>query len=47
MKMRKAIGFAMFWFALGMFIMLFLTNNLIAVLIIFILLLLGYQLFSC
>lgn len=43
--MKKKIGFAMFWIAVGMFIMLFLSNNLIAVLIIFILLLLGYQLF--
>lgn len=43
--MKKTIGFAMFWIAVGMFIMLFLSNNLIAVLIIFILLLLGYQLF--
>lgn len=43
--MKKTIGFAMFWMAVGMFIMLFVTNYLIAVLIIFILLLLGYQLF--
>ena len=43
--MKKTIGFAMFWMAVGMFIMLFVSNYLIAVLIIFILLLLGYQLF--
>ena len=43
--MKKTIGFAMFWTAVGMFIMLFVSNYLIAVLIIFILLLLGYQLF--
>lgn len=43
--MRKTIGFAMFWVAVGMFIMLFITKHLIAVLIIFILLLLGYLLF--
>lgn len=43
--MKKTIGFAMFWLAVGMFIMLFVSNYLIAVLIIFILLLLGYQLF--
>ncbi len=43
--MKKTIGFALFWTAIGMFIMLFLHNTLIAVLIIFILLLLGYQLF--
>lgn len=43
--MKKTIGFAMFWMAVGMFIMLFISNYLIAVLIIFILLLLGYQLF--
>ncbi len=43
--MKKTIGFAMFWMAVGMFIMLFISNHLIAVLIIFILLLLGYLLF--
>lgn len=43
--MKKTIGFAMFWMAVGMFVMLFISSYLIAVLIIFILLLLGYQLF--
>ncbi len=43
--MKKTIGFAMFWMAVGMFLMLFISNHLFAVLIIFILLLLGYQLF--
>ena len=43
--MRRMIGFAMFWIAVGMFIMLFLSSHVIAVLIIFILLLLGYQLY--
>lgn len=43
--MKKTIGFALFWMGVGMFLMLFINNCLIAVLIIFILLLLGYQLF--
>lgn len=43
--MRKMIGFILFWIAIGMTIMLFLDNGVIAVLIILLCLILGYNLF--
>ncbi|MFR7992398.1 MAG: hypothetical protein ACLU61_05590 [Lachnospiraceae bacterium] len=45
--MRRVMGFACFWLACGMMIMLFMENIFIAVLIIIILLLVGYNLFCC
>ncbi|MCI9080498.1 MAG: hypothetical protein K1W15_05085 [Lachnospiraceae bacterium] len=43
--MRKMAGFILFWIAIGMTIMLFLNNGIIAVLIILLCLILGYNLF--
>lgn len=45
--MRRLIGFVLFWIAIGMAIMLFLHSKLLGLIIIFLLLLLGYNLFSC
>ncbi len=45
--MKKILGFGCFMIAVGMFIMLFLDNVFVAVIIIGILLLVGYNLFCC
>lgn len=45
--MNKILGFGCFMIAVGMFIMLFLDNVFVAVIIIGILLLVGYNLFCC
>ncbi|WOO36360.1 hypothetical protein R2R35_21625 [Anaerocolumna sp. AGMB13020] len=45
--MKRMIGFILFWIAVGMTIMLFITNGIIAVCIIILLLILGYNLFAC
>ena len=45
--MKKILGFGCFMIAVGMFIMLFLENVFVAVIIIGILLLVGYNLFCC
>ncbi|MDO4166645.1 MAG: hypothetical protein Q4D32_04505 [Eubacteriales bacterium] len=45
--MRQMIGFILFWIAIGMTIMLFLDNGFLAVLIILLCLILGYNLFCC
>ncbi|MDF2868456.1 MAG: hypothetical protein K0R05_31 [Anaerocolumna sp.] len=45
--MKRMIGFILFWIAVGMTIMLFITNGIIAVCIIILLLILGYNLFTC
>ena len=45
--MKKMLGFACFMIAVGMFIMLFVENVFVAVIIIGILLLVGYNLFCC
>lgn len=44
---KKMIGFGCFMIAVGMFIMLFLDNNFVAIIFIAILLLVGYNLFCC
>lgn len=44
--MKKVIGFAMIWFAIGMFLMIILPNA-IGLLITFLCLAVGYKLFSC
>lgn len=41
--MRHMIGFILFWIAIGMTIMFFISNAVIAVLIILLCLVLGYQ----
>jgi len=43
--MKKMIGFILFWIAIGMTIMLFITNGIVAICIIILCLLLGYNLF--
>ncbi|MCH5268275.1 MAG: hypothetical protein J1E62_08030 [Lachnospiraceae bacterium] len=43
--MRHMIGFILFWIAIGMTIMLFIENGVIALLIIILCLVLGYNLF--
>ncbi|MBU5472810.1 MAG: hypothetical protein GX284_00515 [Clostridiales bacterium] len=45
--MRRLIGFVLFWIAIGMALMMFLHSQLLGLIIIFLLLLLGYNLFSC
>ena len=45
--MKRLIGFIFFWIAVGMAIMFFLPNEVLGILIIFVLLLLGYNLFCC
>ncbi|MCI8299070.1 MAG: hypothetical protein HFI69_01755 [Lachnospiraceae bacterium] len=45
--MKRMIGFILFWIAVGMAIMFFLPSEVLGVLIIFVLLLLGYNLFCC
>ncbi|MGF7145753.1 hypothetical protein HNQ56_004196 [Anaerotaenia torta] len=43
--MKRMFGFILFWIAIGMTIMLFITNGILAICIIILLLLLGYNLF--
>ncbi|MBU5334074.1 hypothetical protein KQI61_17920, partial [Anaerocolumna aminovalerica] len=43
--MKRMIGFILFWIAVGMTIMLFITNGILAVCIIILFLILGYNLF--
>lgn len=45
--MKRMLGFILFWIAIGMTIMLFITNGVLAILIIILLLILGYNLFAC
>jgi len=44
-NMKRMIGFILFWIAIGMTIMLFITNGIVAICIIILCLLLGYNLF--
>ena len=43
--MQRMIGFILFWIAIGMTIMFFIDNAIIAILIILLCLVLGYSLF--
>lgn len=45
--MKRMCGFILFWIAIGMTIMLFITNGLLAIIIILLCLILGYNLFIC
>ncbi|MCU6746644.1 MULTISPECIES: hypothetical protein [Lachnospiraceae] len=45
--MKRVIGFALFWMALGMFLMLLLSNMVWGVILILVFLILGYKLFCC
>ena len=42
--MRRNIGLIMFWMAIGMLLMLLISSKLIGIIIIFILLIIGYNL---
>lgn len=44
--MKHMLGFILFWIAIGMTIMLFITNGVLAICIILLFLILGYNLFS-
>ncbi len=45
--MKKLIGYTMFWIAVGMVLMLIISDVWIAVIIIVFLLIVGYSLFHC
>lgn len=45
--MRRLIGFILFWMAFGMFLMLLLHNSFLGWLLVFGLLMIGYNLFCC
>ena len=45
--MKKLIGYTMFWIAVGMVLMLIISDAWIAVIIIAFLLIVGYSLFRC
>ena len=45
--MKRLNDGILFWIAVGMAIMVFLPNEVVGILIIFVLLLLGYNLFCC
>ncbi|MGN1206618.1 MAG: hypothetical protein ACI4SQ_06490 [Eubacterium sp.] len=44
--MKKLLGFILFWIGIGMVIMLFITNGFLAICIILLCLILGYNLFT-
>lgn len=46
-NMKRLLGFAFFLIAVGMFIMLILPNDFIGIVLIFVFMLLGYNLFCC
>ena len=46
-RMKKVCGFALFWIAIGMFIMMLLPNLVIGVILIIVFLVAGYRLFCC
>ena len=45
--MKKVCGFALFWIAIGMFIIMLLPNLVWGVILLLIFLVLGYRLFCC
>ena len=47
LKMKRIWGFALFFFGLGMFAMLFIENEFIGIVLIVMCLLVGYYLFCC
>ena len=47
MRVKRVIGFILFWIAVGMLLMLLLPNILIRLIVMVIFLVLGYQLFCC
>jgi hypothetical protein len=45
--MKRIVGYTLFWFAMGMFVMLVLSNEFLGVLIAAVCLLVSYYIFSC
>jgi len=45
--MKRVIGYTLFWIAVGMLLKLFIRSVFIELLLIFLFLLIGYNLFSC
>ncbi|MFI3211850.1 MAG: hypothetical protein R3Y24_00770 [Eubacteriales bacterium] len=45
--MRRTLGFIAFWIAIGMLIMIFITNKLVGSLLIALIMLVGYLLYNC
>ncbi len=45
--MKRVAGYTLFWIAVGMLISLFISNTFWSVLLVFTLLLIGYNLFLC
>lgn len=45
--MKRVAGYTLFWIAVGMLISLFIANTFWSILLIFMLLLIGYNLFLC
>lgn len=45
--MKRVAGYTLFWIAVGMLISLFISNTFWNILLIFVLLLVGYNLFVC
>jgi hypothetical protein len=45
--MKRVVGYTLFWFALGMLVMLILPNDFLGILIIAVCLFLGYYFCSC
>lgn len=46
-SMKKMIGFIAFWIAVGMLLMFLITNRFLALIIIALLLLIGYNFYYC
>lgn len=44
--MKRLLGFILFWLGIGMAIMLFITNGFLAIIIIILCLVIGYNLFT-
>lgn len=45
--MKRVFGFALFWMALGMFLMMLLPNLVCGVILTVLFLIIGYRLFCC
>jgi hypothetical protein len=45
--MKRIVGYTLFWFAMGMLVMLVLSNEFLGVLIVAVCLLVSYYIFSC
>ena len=46
-EMKRILGYTLFWFAMGMLVMLVLANEWIGILIVAVSLLISYYIFSC